>query len=129
MKIAKTIDSGSYLMGILIGAGSGLLSGALVYLGIVRYASKYLFKISSILLILIAAGFTAKAIGILSSTFELPLTNQIWDSSWIVENKSIVGKILGSLIGYEARPNILQIFIYILVVILNFLLLKKRKIK
>ncbi|MDR0329332.1 MAG: FTR1 family protein [Rickettsia sp.] len=111
----EIIDSNSYLLGLIIGIVSGLTLGVIIYLGLIKIVNQqYIFRISSILLMLVASGFAAEAAGILSSSGIITiLSDQLWDSSWLISDRSIYGKFLKMITGYIARPNGLQVVFYI----------------
>ncbi len=109
-----SINHTSYLIGFLGGAFSGILLGSLIYLGLIKFAGKYIFKISEIMLLLIAAGLASEAAGLLTSSGIITMfSEQVWDSSWLVDDKSILGDMLRVILGYNAKPNILQFMFYI----------------
>lgn len=116
----KTITSNNYIQGLIIGATSGFLLGIIIYFGLIKIANqKYIFKISTVLLMLIAGGFAASAAGILTSSgLVMFLSDQVWDSSWLVADRSMIGKILHIVTGYIARPNSLQVLAYFTTILL-----------
>ncbi|HJD65220.1 MAG TPA: FTR1 family protein [Rickettsia endosymbiont of Diachasma alloeum] len=116
----ETITSSNYIQGLIIGATSGFLLGLIIYFGLIKIANqKYIFKISTILLMLIAGGFAASAAGILTSSgLVMFLSDQVWDSSWLVADRSMTGKILHIVTGYIARPNGLQVLAYFTTILL-----------
>ncbi len=124
---AGNIGGNDYITGIGLGAFGGVVVGTLLYLGLMTYAGKYIFRISTILLTLIAAGLAAEAAGIMTSSGIIELfSDQLWDSSWLVDNGSITGKILNITIGYDARPNGMQIIFYFLTIIFTVGMMKFR---
>jgi high-affinity iron transporter len=121
------INNNEYVAGIGIGAIGGVVVGTALYLGLMRYAGKYIFKISTILLTFIAAGLSAEAAGIMTSSGMIEiLSDQLWDSSWLVDNESVIGKILSIAIGYDSKPNGMQIIFYLSTLILTFSMMKIR---
>lgn len=78
----ETTDSNSYIYGMIIGASGGLTLENIIYLGLIKFArQQIIFKISSILLMLIAGGFAAQTTGILTSCdFITAFSNQLWGS-------------------------------------------------
>jgi high-affinity iron transporter len=124
---AITIDN--YLLGFCLGAISGLMLGVIIYLGLVKFAGKYVFQISSTVLMLVAAGLSAEAAGILTSSGIVTiLSDQIWDSSWLIEDNSISGNILKVIAGYYSKPNELQVIFYIITICtINILWIIKTK--
>jgi high-affinity iron transporter len=116
-------------MGIGIGAFFGLTVGVGLYLGLMKLAGKYVFKISTILLTMIAAGLAAEAAGILTSSGFIELySDQLWDTSWLVSNESIMGKILNVTIGYDSKPNGMQLTFYLASILITVSLMKLRSI-
>jgi high-affinity iron transporter len=62
------------------------------------------------MLVVLAAGLAATAAGFLIQANLLPAWgNQLWDSSWLLKNSSIVGQAVHILTGYEARPAGMQL--------------------
>ncbi len=41
------------------------------------------------------------------------LGNTVWDTSWLLSESSILGKLMHTLIGYTERPTELQLTVYI----------------
>ncbi len=117
-----------YIIGLGTGGGLGLLTGTLFYMGLIRYAGKYIFKVSSVLLTLIAAGLAAQSAGLMTSAGIIELyTDIIWDISHIVDNNSVTGKLLNATTGYDSRPNGLQIIFYVLSIVFTYSMIKIRK--
>ncbi len=124
---ADNISGHDYIIGLGVGAASGLAVGTIIYQGLIKYVGKYIFKISTLLLILIAAGLSAEAAGILTSSGLVETFNdQLWDTSWFVSNSSIAGKILNITTGYDSRPNGLQIIFYCTTIISTVAMIKVR---
>jgi high-affinity iron transporter len=123
------MSSHQYIFGIGIGALAGLTAGGVIYFGLIKYAGKYIFKVSTILLTLIAAGLAAEAAGILTSAGIIEsCSDQVWDTSWLVNNYSIIGQILNITIGYDAKPNGMQIIFYFLSIFTTVFMMKIRSI-
>lgn len=109
----QPVDMDSYLLGLAIGAMTGLLFGILIYWGLLQLTGKYVFKVSSIFLAFIAAGLAAEAASILTSSGIIDVfVDEVWDSSWLIDDKSIAGRLLNTAIGYYARPNGMQLIFY-----------------
>lgn len=129
LSASQTLSGSEYIVGISSGAGGGFLFGYAIYRGMLKYASKYVFKISTILLILISAGLASEAAGILTSSGLInTYTTQVWDSSWLIENSSVIGKILNATFGYDSKPNALQVIFYFATAFITVLLIKIRAI-
>lgn len=107
-------SSGSMLLGGLIGIGAGTFAGLLIYLGLLRIPSRYLFAVTTWMILLLAAGMAAQGAKLLEQANLLPaLGYAIWNSSaWLPEH-SLFGQLLHVLIGYSARPSGIQLLAYI----------------
>jgi len=111
------------LTGGSIGLVSGVILGAVMYFGLVKIPMRHFFKITGILILLLAAGLSAQAAAYLSQADMLPvLVTSVWDTSFILSEQSLTGQILHSLIGYTSQPSGIQIIFYV-VTILSILLL------
>ncbi|HSN17681.1 MAG TPA: FTR1 family protein [Gammaproteobacteria bacterium] len=111
----------SMLAGGFIGLAIGVLVGALMYQGLVHIPMRHFFGITGWLVLLIAAGLAAQAATFLNQAGWLPaLGSSLWDTSRLLDQNSIAGKMLHTLIGYTARPSGIQLLAYVgtLVVIL-----------
>lgn len=103
----------SILAGGLIGLAAGVGVGLALYYGLLGAATKHIFRVSNTLLIFVAAGMVAQGVGFLSAADVLGLSSApVWNSSWIVDERGIVGQTLHVLIGYTARPTAAQILAY-----------------
>ena len=97
-----------------IGIFGGALVGSALYLGLLRIPSRHLFAVTSWMILLLAAGLASQGAFFLNQADVVPsLGNQIWDSSWILDEDSIVGRVLHVLIGYVARPEGIQLVFWL----------------
>jgi high-affinity iron transporter len=114
---------------IVAGGFAGLVLGGLIclstYLGLLKIPSRYLFGVTSIMIAFLAAGMAAQAIGFLEqANVVTALDTIVWDSSWILTDKSLAGRALHTLIGYEDHPTALQLAVYLVTVAAIFILMK-----
>jgi len=125
----ETITANEYIIGLGIGSLSGVIVGVVLYLGLIKLAGKYIFRISTILLTIIAAGLAAEAAGLLTSAGIIEVyTDVLWDTSWFADNNSIGGKLLRITIGYDSKPNGMQIIFYCGSIALTLTMMKIRSI-
>ncbi|MEO9079443.1 MAG: FTR1 family protein [Rhodanobacter sp.] len=104
--------------GLVIGIAGGTTVGFLLYFGLLRIPLRYFFTATNWMLVLLAAGLASSAVRYLVQANLLPeLGSQIWDSSWLLSDGSVVGKMLHILMGYEARPSGIQLIVYAVVVV------------
>jgi high-affinity iron transporter len=102
------------ILGGIAGFGCGVLVGFGLYFGLLKMLGKHFFSVTSWLLIFLAAGMIAQAIGFLSSANLVPeIVYPIWDSSFLVSEQGILGKVLHALFGYIAKPSAAQLIGYI----------------
>ena len=100
---------GGYVLGLL---GGGAVA-ALLYRGLVSIPTRQLFRVTNVMLSLLAAGMAAQAAGFLIQADLLPSWGgPVWDSSAVLDEKSIVGRALHALIGYTDRPAGMQLAVY-----------------
>jgi len=107
-------DSAQMLAGGTAGLAAGAMVGALVYFGLLGIPLRYFFAVTSAMILLVAAGLASQAAGMLLQAGLLPpLGEPLWDTSSLVADGSIPGKLLQALIGYSARPAGIQVLSYI----------------
>lgn len=105
------------LAGGAIGLAFGAVAGGLIYFGLVRVAGRYLFAVTSGLILFLAAGLAAQAARYLDQAGYLPSLGRLWDSSWLLSESGAVGMVLQVLVGYVARPNGIQALFYLVTLI------------
>jgi high-affinity iron transporter len=107
------LDTPSMLEGGLLGIAAAGFVGALFYGGLLRVPLKHVFKVTGVILLLIAAGLAAQAAAYLVQADVLPpLGYDIWNTSAILPQTNPVGFLLHILVGYVARPEGIQIVAY-----------------
>lgn len=111
---AFAADAAATLTGALTGLAIAAALGALVYLYAVRLNLSLFFNVTSILLIVFAAGLLAHGVHEFQEIGALPfLSNSAWDTKSLLDNKSVLGSLLRSLVGYNDRPSILEVATYL----------------
>lgn len=114
---------------VLVGGVAGMLLGALVcgatYFGMLTIPQRYLFGVTSFMIAFLAAGMAAQAIGFLEqANVVLALDHVVWDSSWLLSDNSILGRVLRTLVGYNDRPTVMQLTVYCATLAVMFTLMK-----
>lgn len=100
--------------GLALGIAGGCATGLALYLGLLRIPIRYFFTATNWLLLLLAAGMASQAARFLVQADLLPpLGPQLWDSSRLLSDRSILGQTLHVLVGYDARPAGVQVLFYI----------------
>jgi high-affinity iron transporter len=104
----------SLLAGGVLGIAAGAAFTGLTYYGLLAIPNRYIFSVTSWLIALLAAGMAAQSVQFLNNAgFAEVLGRTVWDTSWVLSESSIFGKLLHTLIGYTERPTELQLVVYI----------------
>jgi high-affinity iron transporter len=124
--IAASGTSGSALLiGGLLGIAAGAAFTALTYFGLLAIPTRHIFSVTSWLIALLAAGMAAQAVQFLNNAgWVVVLDRTVWDTSWLLSDGSIVGRLMHTLIGYTERPTELQLIIYAATLIAMYLLMR-----
>jgi len=117
--------SASILFGGLAGLALGVLVSALTYLGLLRVPGRYLFAVTTLLIAFLAAGMAAQGIGFLEQANVVTVLGAVlWNSSEILSDSSLLGKVLHTLVGYNDQPTGMQVLVYVATLALTYLLMK-----
>ncbi len=101
-----------------VGLAGGVAVGWFLFAGLLRIPLKWFFSVTSLLVLLLAAGMASQAARFLIQADVLPsLATPLWDTSSVVSNSSLVGKALQGLVGYDARPAGMQIAFFVAVLL------------
>jgi high-affinity iron transporter len=112
--IASGVSALSILGGGVLGLAGGAAIGALIYLGLVAIPLRRLFTVTNWLILLLAAGMASQGAAFLMQADLLPsLGNELWDTSSILSERSMLGVLLHVLIGYSAQPAGIQVVFYL----------------
>lgn len=115
---AKSILAGT-LAGVALGSGVS----ALTYLGLAKIPPRLLFAATTSLITFLAAGMAAQSTLFLEHAGVVTLFgNQAWDTSSILSDTSLLGRVLHTLIGYNDGPSALQVCVYLVVLLSIFTL-------
>ena len=106
--------AGAMALGGALGLASGMAAGAGIYFGLVHIPMRHLFAVTSWLILLLAAGMASQAAAFLLQADLLPPLGQtLWDTSFLLADQSLTGRILHALIGYTAQPAGIQLVFYL----------------
>ena len=134
--------SGMNFLGGTLGIIAEIAAGYLFFMSTKKINIKKLFSVSSILLILFAAGLVARSFhefeeaklvsGIITPLFDIsPAANSGVAYSLLHEN-GIIGAFLKGLFGYDSKPSLLQVIAYVSYLAIIFVLyirIKNSKLK
>ncbi|MCB2178701.1 FTR1 family protein [bacterium] len=113
---AASYTSGQY--SILIGTGIGLavavLIAYLLFNRLIKLNLGQFFRITSIILILFAAGLVAHGVHELNEVGWIPsVVEHVWDVNPILDENSLGGEILKALFGYNGNPSLTEVVAYL----------------
>jgi len=118
--VALSGDSSARAMmaGGAAGLAGGVAVGWLLFAGLLRIPIRWFFAATSFLVLLLAAGMASQAARFLIQANVLPsLASPVWDTSELVANSSMAGKVLQGLMGYDATPAGMQIAFFVIVLV------------
>ena len=123
------LASGTTVSAALIGGVLGIVAGAaftaLTYLGLLAIPNRHIFSVTSWLIALLAAGMAAQSVHFLNNAgVVVALDKTVWDTSWLLSENSILGRMLHALIGYTEQPTQMQLLVYILTLVAMYLLMR-----
>ncbi|MGH6841293.1 MAG: FTR1 family iron permease [Methylocella sp.] len=112
------LSSGESLLSLVLGGVLGLLLGAgisaLTYRGLAVIPPRYLFKVTSIMIAFMAAGMAAQSVAFLEqANIATALGEAVWNTSLVLADTSIAGRVLHTLLGYSDKPTELQLAVYL----------------
>jgi len=112
------ISSRETAVGMFSGALLGLLAGALLsaltYWGLALIPPRSLFKATAVLIGFMASGMAAQGVAFLEqANIVTSLSGEIWNTTWLVSDNGITGRVLHTLIGYTGKPTGLELIAYL----------------
>ena len=111
---AFAADANATVVGTLMGLTCAVAGGVLIYRYAVQINIKTFFDITSLFLVVFAAGLLAHGIAEYQEIGWLPImTATAWNTRWLLNNESVLGSILRSLVGYNDKPSFLEVTTYI----------------
>jgi high-affinity iron transporter len=123
--MASGTSGSALLVGGVLGIAAGAAFTGLTYVGLLAIPNRYIFSVTSWLIALLAAGMAAQAMQFLNNAGVLVAFDRtVWDTSWLLSDGSLFGKLLHTLIGYTDRPTEMQLMTYIATLFAMFLLMR-----
>ena len=118
-------SNAALLAGGALGLGAGAVVSALMYFGLLTIPAGRLFQVTSGLITLLAAGMAALAVLFLQNGGYIEaMTGTVWDTSWLLREDSIPGRLLHTLVGYVEAPNGAQILAYLGTIVVILMLMR-----
>jgi len=134
---ARFVSTDNNLIGASTGIIAAILSGYVIFLGSMKINLKMFFNITSVLLILFAAGLVANGVHELQEAKIVPtLVEHVWDINPAVNpdgkypplhERGYIGSILKGLFGYNGDPSLIETLSYFAYLLLVVILWRRRK--
>jgi high-affinity iron transporter len=110
-----TAGFGQLLLGGLSGLALGCALSLLMFFGLVAIPARYLFAVTTALITFLAAGMASQCVVFLQQAgIVTALSGTLWDTSAILPDDSIAGRIAHVLFGYVDQPSGAQALVYFL---------------
>ena len=123
--MAQGTSGSALLVGGLLGIAAGAAFSGLTYVGLLAIPTRHIFTVTTWLIALLAAGMASQSVQFLNNAgFAEVLGRTVWDTSWLLSEGSILGRMLHALIGYTERPTELQLTVYLGTLLAMFLLMR-----
>jgi high-affinity iron transporter len=122
-------QGGASAAAMTVGGALGVVAGAavsaLIFYGLLAIPAGKLFQVTSWLITLLAAGMAAQAALFLQNGGYINgLDASVWNTSWLLADDSIAGRLLHTLIGYVQEPDGAQLIAYGATIILMLALMR-----
>jgi high-affinity iron transporter len=117
-------------LAVAIGLALAFLTFYLLQLGGKIFSWRLFFRVTEIMLLFLAAGLFETGVDKLIDKEILPVVmNQVWDTSWLLDDSSTFGSLVATLTGYRAHPAGMNLIAYAVYWAVIFLLLHRSKNK
>ena len=121
------VDPMQYLA-VAIGLALAFLTFYLLQLGGKIFSWRLFFRATEIMLLFLAAGLFETGVDKLIDKEILPVVmNQVWNTSWLLDDSSTFGSLVATLTGYRAHPAGMNLIAYAVYWAVVFLLLRLSK--
>ena len=120
-----TGDATTQPAAVLLSGAAGLAAGALVGVavcaGLSRIPTRHVFSVTNVLIALLTGSIASQlARALAQAGFIETWIEPLWDSSGLLSQDSLIGTLLHSLVGYDARPSGAQLASYVAVLLVIY---------
>lgn len=110
---AKAATPAAAMTGGLLGLVASVVLGYLLYRGTYRLNLRVFFNVTSVLLLLFAAGLLAHGIHEFHEAGVIPpVIDEIWNTNHILPERSTIGSFAAALLGYNGNPSLVEALAY-----------------
>ena len=98
----------------LAGAALAVATAWLFFRGFRFLSLRRFFRVTGVLLLLVAAGLLVSGVNkLIGLGYLSPIVAQAWSTAWLVRDDSPLGAFLGALVGYRSRPSLVEVLAYV----------------
>jgi high-affinity iron transporter len=116
----------SQIAAAVIGLGLAFLTFYLLQLGGKVFSWRLFFRVTEIMLLFLGAGLFEAGVDKLIDKEILPtIVDQVWNSSWLLDDSSAVGSLVATLTGYRAHPALMNLIAYAVYWAVVYLLMRR----
>jgi len=102
-----------FTVGGFLGLAIAIVIGYSIYKGSSRLNLRAFFNVTSLILIMFAAGLLAHGIHEFHEAGIIPpIIEQVWDINHILPEKSTFGRFLTTIVGYNGNPSLVEVVAY-----------------
>lgn len=112
MAASRTASGLQSIIGGTMGLFIAILLAVVLYRTSKRFHLRVFFDITTVLLLIFAAGMVGRATMNFQALGIFPGTISLWNTSSLLSDTSVIGSLLNSLLGYTASPTVLQVIFY-----------------
>ena len=92
-----------------------ILMAWLFFRGFGHLDLKSFFKVTGLILLFMSAGMLVAAVGKLESAGIIsPILSHLWNSSWLLDERTLFGHIISGFLGYRAKPSLMEVLTYLI---------------
>lgn len=114
----NSISASDAVTGIALGLAAAFFLGYLIYRGGTRINLSRFFRITGVVLVLVAAGLLMSTFRAAYEADWISLGRQpVFDLSWLVEKGSVQASVLGGILGIQPDPAVIEVAAWLLYVI------------
>lgn len=135
LQAASIVAEESNLIAALLGILAAVALGYAMFIGSMKVNLKRFFNVTSVLLILFAAGLVAHGVHELQEAHVIPtVIEHLWDinpalnsdaSYPLMHEKGYVGSVLKGLFGYNGNPSLIEVMNYVLYIVVVSIVWRK----
>ena len=101
------------LLGSVVGLSLAAVIGYLIYASTARLNVRLFFDVTSLLLLVFAAGLFMHGVHEFQEAGLLPeMIERVWDTSAFISTQSVIGQFLRTLTGYTPAPSLVELIAY-----------------